>query len=164
MNWWGKIALALGIGGGVATGVYFLRMKKAGASLESVAKIMVHKIGIDGLTLRTDLKLKNPSNTGLKLIYPFVRIVYEGATIGSSQSVNTEIELPAHGEAEVQQIMINVPMLKLVTTAASLFKTLSADKETKIDVNVQTNLLVGSQKIPYEKTETLPISKKEAAA
>ena len=65
---WKKIFIGTSIGAGIVAAVtYALRLKKTSAQLESVNKISIHSVTIDGITIRIDTLLKNPSSTKLKL-------------------------------------------------------------------------------------------------
>src|SRR6476620_10039931 len=113
---WGKIflgtTLVAGIGGAVA---YALRLKRTGTQLESIAAAKIHSIKLDGLTVRIDVQLKNPSSTSLKIKFPFVKILFQDKVIGTSKVINKDITIPAYGEAKIDGIMITVPLTGLAS-------------------------------------------------
>jgi hypothetical protein len=153
-----KILLGLGIGGGLAAGgMYLWRLKSTSVNLEVVPTVMVHKLDLKGLLLRVDVKLKNPTRTGLKLKFPFVKLMLKGSSIGSSQAVNRDIALPAFGEAKFEAIMINIPMLSLLSSAKSLLQALKQGETFKIGVTTMTTIDLGWKTIPFDYTDEVPL-------
>lgn len=155
-----KILIATGIGGGlIAAANYFFRLKKTGDELESVSSIKIHKLDFSGLVIRVDVQLKNPTKTKLKIKFPFVKLIYKDVTIGTSQSVNRDIEIPAFGEAVVEKIMIKVPLRGIFSLSAGLIKSLSGGEQVKLNSKLITTLDLGWKKLPYEKIEELILKK-----
>ena len=133
-----KILLGLGIGGGmVAGGMYLWRLNKTSINLEIVPTVKLHKLDLQGIVLRVDVQLKNPTRTSLKLKFPFIKLLIKGSSIGSSQAVNQDIALPAFGEAKFEAIMIRIPMFSLLSTAKSLLQAVQQGEAFKIGVLIQ---------------------------
>ncbi len=154
-----KILLGLGIGGGLAAGgVYLWRLKNTSVSLEVVPTVTLHKVDLQGIILRVDVQLKNPTRTGLKLKFPFIKLLLKSESIGSSQAVNKDIALPAFGEAKFEGIMIRIPMLSLLSTANSLLQAVQQGSAFKIGVTTMTTIDLGWRKVPYEKTDEVQLT------
>jgi hypothetical protein len=151
---WKKILIGTGIGGSLAAGItYMLRLNRASAELETVPSVKLHKLDLTGLYIRVDVQLKNPTRTGFSLKFPFVKLLYKGATLGSSQSINKNITVPAYGEANVQEIMIRIPPLSLLSNASELAKGLKSGESVKVEVNTISTINLGWKKIPYNHTD-----------
>lgn len=158
-----KILVGAGIGGGlIAGGAYLLRLRKTGAELETVTSVMVHKLDLKGITLRVDATLKNPTKTKLRIKFPFVKLIYKDATIGSSQVIDKDIDLPPFGEARVGKIMIQVPLKGFFSIGAALFQSLQTGEAVKMKTKVISSIDLGWHKLPYEKTEEITVKKEKA--
>lgn len=153
-----QILLSLGIGGGlVAGGAYLWRLNKASVNLEIVPTAKLHKVDLQGVVIRVDVQLKNPTRTGLKLKFPFIKLLSKGSSIGSSQSVNQDIALPAFGEAKFEAIMIRIPMFSLLSTAKDLLQAVKNGEAFQIGVTTMTTIDLGWKKVPYEKTDEVQL-------
>ncbi len=153
-----KILIGLGIGGGLAAGgTYLWRLRKTSVNLEIVPTVKVHKVDLEGLILRVDVTLKNPSSTGLKLKFPFVKLLIKGSSIGSSQAVNRDVALPSYGEARFEAIMIRIPMFSLLSTAKGLLTAIQKGDAFKIAVMTMTTIDLGWKTVPYETTDEVQL-------
>lgn len=157
---WKKLLIGLGVGTGAFAAInYFRKLSRASAELQSVSTLQVHKLDLSGLTLRVDVKLKNPTAASFKLKFPFVKLIYKDAVIGSSQAVNTDISLPAYGEAVINQIMINIPIVGMFSLGMGLFQSLTKGESVKMNTQTLTSIDLGWKKIPFEKTEEITLKK-----
>lgn len=151
---WTKIIVGTGIGAGlVGLVAYVTRLKRTGAELESVASAKIHSLKMDGLTIRIDVQLKNPSSGSFKIKFPFVKLIYKDKTIGTSQVINKDIQIPAYGEAMIESIMIKVPLTGLFSLGAGLYKALMQKEPVPLFVKTITTIDLGWKKVPYEKTD-----------
>jgi hypothetical protein len=159
MKNWEKITLGTIVGGALLGGaVYIVRLTRTSAQLETVPMVKVHKLDLTGLTLRVDVQLKNPTRTAFKIKFPFVKLVYKGTTVGSSQAVDKDIAIPAFGEAVVNQIMIRIPLLSMFSLSGGLIKAMQNNETTKIDVTIITTIDLGARKIPFTKIDTVTLT------
>ena len=151
---WTKIIVGTGIGAGlVGLFAYVTRLKRTSSELESVTSAKIHSLKLDGLTLRVDVQLKNPSNGSFKIKFPFVKIIYKDKTIGTSQVINKDIQLPAYGEAKIEAIMIKIPFTGIISLGAGLYKSLIQKEPVTLFIKTVTTLDLGWKKVPYEKTD-----------
>ncbi len=148
------------IGAGTVTGItYLVNLKRTSSEMETVATAKIHKLDLTALTVRVDVRIKNPTKGSLKIKYPFVRIMYKEGTIGSSQSINKDIEIPSFGEAQINAIMIQIPLLSLISFGASLLKVLKDNIGIKIQLKTISTIELGFKSVPYEKTEDITLKK-----
>jgi hypothetical protein len=151
---WTKIVVGTGIGAGlVGLFAYVTRLKRTSAELESVTSAKIHSLKLDGLTLRVDVQLKNPSSGSFKIKFPFVKIIHKDKTIGTSQVINKNIQLPAYGEARIEAIMIKIPFTGILSLGAGLYKSLIQKEPVPLFVKTVTTLDLGWKKVPYEKMD-----------
>ena len=149
-----KILIGTTIGAGViAIATYVSRLKRTSAQLESVATANIHSIKWDGLTIRIDVTLKNPTMSSLKIKYPFVKVLFKEKVIGTSKVMSQDITIPAHGEAKISGIMINLPATGLFSLGGGIFNLLINKQPAPIFVKTITTIDLGWKKIAYEKTD-----------
>lgn len=163
METWKKIAVGTVVGGVLIGGtIYMVRLNKMSAELETVPMVKIHKLDLTGLTLRVDVQLKNPTRTAFKIKFPFIKLVYKGTTVGSSQVVDKDISIPAFGEAVINQIMIRVPLLSIFSLSGGLIKAIQNKEAIKLDVTTLTTIDLGWKKAPYSKSDTITLSQAKA--
>ncbi len=155
-----KIIAGTGIGAAVvAAAVWLFRLKRASVNMEVVPTIQLHKFDLTGLYIRIDLQLKNPTRTIFKIKYPFVKLSYQGTSVGSSQVVNQDITLPPFGEAQISAIMVRIPILNIFSSAGKLLSAVKNNESIQMEVTTISTIDIGVQKIPYKKTDTLTLKK-----
>jgi hypothetical protein len=147
MNNLTKILLGTGV---VLTGGYLLKMSRTSANIETEIKAQINSLKLSGMIIRVDAKLKNPTDGTLKIKYPFVKIAYKGSTIGSSQVIDKDITIPSYGEANIEGIMINIPLTGILSVAMDLFKSLKNKEGVKVIIKVVTTIYTTFNSIPYE--------------
>jgi hypothetical protein len=159
METWKKITVGTIIGGGLIGGtIYLLRLNKMNAELETVPMVKIHKLDFSGLTLRVDVQLKNPTRTPFKIKFPFIKLVYKGTTVGSSQVLDKDIQIPAFGEAIIDKMMIKVPLMNIFSLSGGLIKAIQNKEPVKLDVKTLTTIDIGWKKVPYTKADTITLS------
>jgi hypothetical protein len=159
MNW-KKIFVGAGIGGGLIAGITYLRrLKRTSVELETISTVNVYKIDLKGITLRVDVQIKNPTKTKFKIKFPFVKLLYKNAMVGSSEVVNQDITIPAFGQAVAEKIMIQIPIMGIFSLGSGLIKDLGSGDPVKMNVNTVTTIDLGWKKIPYSKTEEVTLKK-----
>jgi hypothetical protein len=155
------------IGAGAVTGIsYLVKLKRTSSEMETIATARIQKLelpgltkGKGGLTIRVDVQIKNPTQGSLKIKYPFVKLMYGGSPIGSSQVINKDIEIPSYGEARIEGIMIEIPLLQLLSFGVSALKALKDNTGIKILVKTISTIELGFRSIPYEKTDPITLKK-----
>lgn len=155
-----KILTGTALGATVIAGLAYLKnLKTAGAELVIVPKAAIHSLSWNGLTIRLDVLLKNPTNGSFSLIAPFIQLLYKDTTIGSSTPVNKEFKLPAHGELMIDKIMVQIPMSNVFSIAFTLVKILIGGSAATITVRTTTTINLGIIKLPYENKQDITIKK-----
>jgi hypothetical protein len=163
METWKKITVGTLIGGGLIGGtIYVLRLNKMNAELETIPMVKIHKLDFSGLTIRVDVQLKNPTRTAFKIKFPFIKLVYKGTTVGSSQVVDKDISIPAFGEVVINQMMVKIPMMNIFSLSGGLIRALQNKEGVKLDVKTVTTIDIGWKKVPYTKTDTVTLSQAKA--
>lgn len=156
---WKKILLGTTIGAGI-TGValYARKMMRTDAQLETVTTASIHSMDLSGLTVRIDVKLKNPTSGSLKLKFPFVKVAYKDVTIGTSNVIDKDITLPQFGEANIEAVMINIPVMKLLSLGSAIYNLLLSKTAFTLLITTISTLDLGWQKKPYEKKDTITLN------
>jgi hypothetical protein len=155
-----KVLISLGVGAGALLGFnYFRKLQLTDMHMEIVPSAMLHKLDLSGLHIRMDIRIKNPDAGSLKIKYPFMRLAYEGETIGSSQAIDKDIQIPAYGEAVVNGIMIQIPITNILTSVHKIFKDLNKGKSVKIQALTHSTINLGWKQLPFDKVNDLVIKK-----
>lgn len=108
------------------------------------------------------MQLKNPTRTPFKIKFPFIKLVYKGTTVGSSQVVDKDIQIPAFGEAIIDKMMIKVPLMNIFSLSGGLIKAIQNKEPVKLDVKTLTTIDIGWKKVPYTKADTITLSQGKA--
>lgn len=162
MKTWKKIAVGTGVGTAILAGAtWLLRLNKTAVSLEVVPTAKIHKIEFNGVSIRVDVQLKNPTRSSFKLKYPFIKLSYKGESIGSSQVVNQDIVLPAFGEAQIENILIKIPLLNLFTSAGKVFTAINNNEAIQLQIDTLTTIDIGIKKLPFTKTDKISLRKQK---
>ena len=161
MSLTGKVLTMTLVGGGLIAGYsYYLKMKKTQAELEVVPNASLHEISWDGITIRMDLLLKNPTKGSFRVKFPFVKLIYKDSLIGSSQSVDQDIKIPAFGQVKIEKILVNVPILSIFSVSSSILKAIQSKEEVKITATLITTIDLGWTKLPFEESHEITLKKK----
>jgi hypothetical protein len=143
---WKKIGLITGGSAAGLAGLLFLlrgvfnkaysldELKKLSDRLETNPSAKIHKLDFTGLTIRIDVKLKNPTNNGFKMKYPFIQVGYNGKSIGSSQVSGEVLSIPPNGEFQIKAILLNFPLIGMLSLVSGLIKSLQSGEAVKIKV------------------------------
>lgn len=149
---WKKIGWVTSISAVSLTGLFFFgrgvfnqlfnleELKKLSDQLQTIPSAKVHKIDFSGLTIRIDVKMKNPTNNGFKMKYPFVNVAYNKKSIGSSQAVDKIISIPPNGEANIEGIMLQFTLLGMFSLIGDLFKSLQSGQAVKLSVTTISSI------------------------
>jgi len=155
-----KLLIGVGLGVSALAGyAYFKNLSLTSAHLEVIPSAVIHKINLSGLYVKMDVRLKNPDGGKFKIKYPFIKLIHDGVTLGSSQAIDKDIELPAYGEAVINGIMIQIPLLGILSTAYKMYKEIISGKEIKLEAMTITTIDLGWKKRPYEKTDEITLKK-----
>jgi hypothetical protein len=155
-----KILTGTLIGAGVIAGYrYYLNMKKTQAELEVIPDAKIYEVNWNGITIRIDLLLKNPTKGSFSIKFPFVKLIHKGTTVGSSEVVNKGIKIPAYGQAKIDKILVNIPILSIFTVSSSILKAIQNNEQVTITATLMTTIDLGFTKIPFEESHEVILKK-----
>ena len=155
-----KILTTSVIGVGAFAGwTYVKNLKKAQAELEVVPKATIYQLSWDGLTIRLDVLLKNPTKGSFSIKFPFVKLLYKETVIGSSEAIDKEIRIPAFGQAMIDKVLVQIPMTNVFSIAFTLIKTLIGGGSETITIRTITTINLGIIKLPYESKQDVTVKK-----
>lgn len=153
-----KVIAGTAIGAGLIAGaVYFARIRRAGVQLQVIPNANIHQLSLDGLTIRVDALLKNPTGASFKIKYPFIEITHKDVLAGSSQVVNKDIKIPAYGQVLIKDMMVKIPVLSFFSVMYDVVKSLLNNKSIVFNVGVITTIDLGWSQIPFEHKQDLPL-------
>ena len=155
----GKIITGTLIGTGLVAGFrYISRLTNMQKQLVVVPKASLAKMNLDGLTIRVDAVLKNPTTGSFSMKFPFIKLLYKDTVVGSSQASDQNIQVPAHGEARIENVMVNVPLESIFSLAASLLTAIKNKETVKLKIEVQSDLDLGIIKRFYQHTQEVVLA------
>ena len=155
-----KIVAGTVIGAGVIAGITYVRgITRAQAQLQIVPSIYLHKISLEGLVIRVDALLKNPSGASFKIKYPFIEIMHSGKLIGSSQVVNKDITIPSYGQVMIKDMMVTIPTLNFFSIISDLLLSINNNEPVVLNVGVITTVDLGWTQTAYEHRQDLTLKK-----
>jgi len=141
------------VGAGIVTGVAFLfRLKRTDEELDTQTAVTVQKLDLSGLFLQINITLKNPTRTGFKVKFPYVKVLYRNSLIGSSQVKDVDLEIPSFGQTNASNIIIQIPLAKLVSVGAALTNLLK--NGTPLNLQVETISTIAGN-IPYKRVDEI---------
>lgn len=156
-----KIFLGTTVGAGLIwLAAYLSGKKKTGDKLDTETKVNVHSVKLNGLTLRIDVILKNPTEGTLTIRQPYVRVLFDKKLIGTSTIKNTLIDIPGYGVKALDAIYLTIPATGLLTLGDGLFKVLLKKQPAKITAITISSVKLGGKFVPYEKAELYNIKPK----
>jgi hypothetical protein len=153
------IALVL-IGGGLVAGYsYYVRMKKTSAELQVIPDASVYKLNWDGITIRIDVLLKNPTNGSFSIKFPFVKLMFKDTLVGSSEVVDKDITIPAYGQVKITKLLVNIPMASIFSVSTSILKAIQSKEQVKIVATMITTIDLGMVNVPFEESHEIILKK-----
>ena len=155
-----KILAGTALGAGViATVSYIKNLQKAKAELEIVPTASLYQLSWNTLTIRVDVLLKNPTKGAFSIKFPFVKLIYNGNTLGSSQAINKDISIPSFGEAKIENILIQVPVASVFSIVYAVVKTFKNKEPVKFTIKTTTVIDIGVAQVPYENETEVSVKK-----
>jgi hypothetical protein len=147
------------VGGAIASGSYFYNMRRASVQLEVIPKAYLHSLSWTTLVIRVDALLKNPTRASFKVKFPYIRITYGDSLIGSSQVINKDIQVPAYGQVVIDSMMVEVPVMSIVSSVYGIVKALYNKESVKMKAEVITTIDLLWSRIPYSSNTDIVLKK-----
>ena len=148
------------IGAGVIAAIaYFKNINRAQEQLQVILNASIYQLSLEGLTVKVDALLKNPTGASFKLKYPFIELTHKNVLVGSSQVINKDIKIPAYGQVLIQDMMIKIPVLSFFSVAYDMIKALMNKEPIVFTVAVITTLNLGWTQKAYEHKQELTLRK-----
>ncbi len=149
----------LGVGGlALAVGVpYAINLSRLSVELETLTKVSIYKIKLDGLELKIEVTLKNPTQGGITIKYPFVKMMSEGKVFATSEVKDQDIALKEFNQTILPGIFINLSWINLATSLPSLLKKIRNNEPVTIQAKTITTI---NGSIPYSKEDNIVIGNK----
>jgi hypothetical protein len=152
----GRLFAALTTAGTAIGGfLYYRSLQRTSTELEVTHKLSIANLSLAALTLRIDVVLKNPTRNKFKISFPYVRMEMNGTTIGSSQIVDQQIQVPSMGEVHIDNITIPISTLEALT---ALITPLQTGQGVQINVISETTInVLGILNFPFQKAELITL-------
>ena len=160
-----KIVIGTGIGAGMIWLVsYLMGKKKLGDQLDTITQARVHSVNLKGVTIRVDVVLKNPTQYSVRIKQPYVRLLFGGDLIGSSQIMDKQIELAAYKAQATDPIYVTIPVAGILKFGKSFYQAFALGQPIKLNIITMSIIDLGIKQLPYVKTDTITLNKHGAPA
>lgn len=151
------IAVAV-VGGGLLAMTYMKRLQRTQAELIIEPAASIYSIQLEGLTIRVDVLVKNPTSGTFGIQFPFISLKYNGKYIGSSSPVNKEIKLPPYGEAKFDKIMLKIPLGGVFDVVSSMVEHLQNKTKVVLEIKTITEANLGWKRMPFENIQSVQLA------
>lgn len=131
-----------------------VKLQRFSKELESITKVSIHKVSLEGIELRIDVTLKNPSGGSLRVKQPFVKMIHEGATVASSQIADVNITVPRFSEVSMEPIRLTIGFLMLAAKFPTLLREYRDSGQIRLVVKTVTTI---NDRLPYTKTDDITL-------
>lgn len=133
---------------------YFLKLNRLSNELESDTRATIYSVTLDGITLRVNVTLKNPSGGTVRVKHPFIKMMHGNTVIASSKVKDVNVTIPKFSQVDLEPIMINIGFLRLGTTVPDLLKQYRSTGKLIITVKTISTI---NDSLPYTKTDELTL-------
>ncbi len=155
-----KILTGTLVGAGmVAVYGYVKKLKKTQTELEIIPTANLYQVTWNAIIVRVDVLLKNPTKGTFSIKFPFVKLISNGTTVGSSQAVNKDIKIPSYGEVVISKMLVTIPVTSFFSVTSDVLKNIQNKKPVKLTVKVMTTVNLGWTELPYETNTEVMIKK-----
>lgn len=137
-----------------------LPKKKVGDNLDTVTKVNVHSIKTNGVTLRVDVILKNPTEGSLTIKQPYIKLKYGTKDLGTSKIENKLVTIAPYSETPMDPIYFTIPLISLFAIGSALSKALKDPKGATITATIMSGIKLGSKYKSYSRTEDFHLKRK----
>ncbi len=145
--------------GAIATIAYLNRINRAQVQLQVIPNASIYQLSLDGLTIKVDALLKNPTGASFRIKYPFIELTHKNILVGSSQVINKDIKIPAYGQVLIKDMMVKIPVLSFFSVVYDMVKSLMNKQSIVFTVGVITTVDLGWTQVAYEHKQDLTIKK-----
>jgi hypothetical protein len=155
--------LAGTVAGGAAIGfyAYYRSLRRLQKNMEVVIKAAVQSVKTEGITIKIDALIKNPTDGEIRMRFPHIRLKFNGETAGSSQVINRDIFFKAYSESKIENILIFIPAYGLAVAAVKAVKDVKEKKAVTITIETSSTIYAGPSKIPYTDSQDITIRLKK---
>lgn len=140
-------------------GYYLFGKKQLGDKMDTLTSGSIHSLNLQGLTIRVNVVLKNPTQYSIKIKQPYVKLLLNnGKLIGSSQIVNKQIEILPYGVQQIDPIYVTIPISGLLALGNSFYQMLLKKQPVKITVITMSIIDLEVKMLPYVKKDEITLN------
>ncbi len=145
--------------GAVAVIAYFKNINRAQAQLQVIPNASIYQLSLEGLTVKVDALLKNPTGASFKIKFPFIQLTHKNVLVGSSQVVNKDIKIPAYGQILIKDMMVKIPVLSFFSVVYDMVQSLLSNQSIVFTIAVITTVNLGWTEVAFEHKQDLTVKK-----
>lgn len=154
MNLWAGIGIGV-----LALSVWSLaKLGKASGQIVTEVTGRIHSLDFQKIVFAIDATIKNPTQTGITISYPFIKILYKGSVIASSDLVNQKINIQPMSQTAIQGIKIPAMYLSMTDVATELIQKLQTKKGSiSLQAEITTTVFTGVSNIPFSSIKDITL-------
>jgi hypothetical protein len=154
-----KSAWILVAGGVLFTGGYLYKLYRDAERMEINIGSRIHAINPTGMQVGVSVELKNPSGSSFSIRQPFVKLAYQGRTLGSSTPNRDWIEIAAGKETKFG-VIIDLPWTSLVFLGIQVVQKIKQGKfELTLEAITETMAKVAVLDVPLQWSEPIVLKR-----
>lgn len=155
-----KLITGTAIGAGViALASYAGNIRRAQVHLEVTPQASLHSIGLNGIKIRVNALLKNPTGASFSVKFPYLKMSFKDKMLGSSQVVDKDIKIAAYGQVMIDSMMVEIPVTNFLSVGWDVVKALNSGQPIVLTVEILTTIDLGWSKLPYDSKQEITIKK-----
>ena len=112
----------------------------------------------DGLTIKTDIRLQNPTKTTVSLTQPFVKLLNGDTLLASNTLKSNTTKLAKESEAVIKDLTFNVSLLQLGVNAGKMITNVAAGEKILKGYDLKLEYSLYANGIPVTSSQPIKVS------
>ena len=112
----------------------------------------------DGITVKTDLRLQNPTKDSVKLTQPFVKLMNGDSLLASNTITSSTTKLDKLSEAVIKDLTFNVSLLQLGVNASKIVSNIAQGEKILKGYDLKLEYSLYANGIPTTTVQPIKVS------
>jgi hypothetical protein len=154
-----KSAWIIVAGGVLFTGGYLYKLYRDAERMEVSISSRIHALQLSGLKVGVSVELKNPSGSSFTIRQPFVKLLYQDRTLGSSSPNREWLEIAAGAVTKIE-VIIDLAWSSLGFLGIQVVQQLKQGKfELTLEAVTETTAKVSMLDVPLKWREPIVLKR-----
>lgn len=153
-----KISTGIVLAGIAFLAYGFSKLSRASARIVTFVNARIFSINFTKLVIAIDVTIKNPTNTSITIKYPFLKLMFKGSVLASSDLHDETYTITPFSQTTIPNIQIPLSYLYMAQLVPEVIAKIK-DKTHKIDFGVvtQTNVVFAGNVIPFYSSQDISL-------